>query len=66
MLEKDPSKRISAENALNHSYFTSEMDIEKDCKQILFKDMSNVSSPSHFSKAKDFDMTPTSKGQSRK
>jgi serine/threonine protein kinase len=29
MLEKDPSKRISAENALNHSYFTSEMDIEK-------------------------------------
>lgn len=27
MLEKDPSKRISAEAALNHSYFMSEMEV---------------------------------------
>jgi hypothetical protein len=27
MLEKDPKKRISAENALNHPYFGGSMDI---------------------------------------
>lgn len=35
MLEKDPSKRISAELALNHPYFTGEMDIEKEQKIVL-------------------------------
>jgi serine/threonine protein kinase len=32
MLEKDPSKRISAEAALNHPCFMSEMDIEWETK----------------------------------
>lgn len=27
MLEKDPLKRISADGALNHPYFSSEMEI---------------------------------------
>ena len=42
------------------------MDIEKDCKAVLFKDLSNISSPTNFLKTKDFEMTPTSMGQSRK
>lgn len=28
MLDKDPTKRISAEAALNHQYFSGDMDIE--------------------------------------
>jgi serine/threonine protein kinase len=28
MLEKDPHKRISADGALNHAYFQSEMEVE--------------------------------------
>ncbi len=32
MLEKDPLKRISAESALNHTYFMSEMDVEWETK----------------------------------
>lgn len=32
MLEKDPQKRISAESALNHPFFVSDMDIEMPLK----------------------------------
>ena len=28
MLDKDPTKRISAEAALNHQYFSGDMDVE--------------------------------------
>jgi serine/threonine protein kinase len=34
MLEKDPLKRISADGALNHPYFTSEMEIEMPLKEL--------------------------------
>jgi serine/threonine protein kinase len=32
MLEKDPAKRISAEGALVHPYFCSNMDLEMETK----------------------------------
>lgn len=64
MLEKDPTKRISAETALSHGYFTGEMDIEKEQKKIFreitnvttnlkLKEMDPIFSPSIASKKKD-------------
>jgi serine/threonine protein kinase len=48
MLEKDPSNRISAENALAHPYFYPDMDIEMESKP-LFKQ--SISSPSYYFKS---------------
>lgn len=34
MLERDPKRRLSAEAALNHSFFSNEMDIEVPLKEL--------------------------------
>jgi calcium-dependent protein kinase len=60
MLEKDPARRISAETALVHPYFTG-TELEHEPK--LFRELSNYSSPSHL-KQKDLERTPSSLGQS--
>lgn len=61
MLEKDPSNRISAENALSHPYFYPDMDIEVESKPI-FKH--SISSPSYYFKSCDVE-TPTSGSRKR-
>jgi calcium-dependent protein kinase len=64
MLEKDPTKRISAEVALSHGYFTGEMDIEKEQKKVFrettnftpslkMKESDTIFSPSIVSKRKE-------------
>lgn len=35
MLEKEPHRRISAEEALYHPYFSSEMEVERPEKKVL-------------------------------
>jgi hypothetical protein len=45
MLEKDPIKRMSAEAALSHPYFTG-MEVEVENK-FAFRELSNYSSPWH-------------------
>lgn len=34
MLERDPKRRISAENALKHAFFNNEMDVEVPLKEV--------------------------------
>lgn len=72
MLEKDPLRRISAEAALNHPYFLSEMEVEVEHKA-PFRELSNYSSPSHHIKPqemtpsrKEEKLTPSSLGHSHK
>ena len=43
MLEKDPSRRISADTALNHPYFTGLMEAETGATPGLLKSLSNRS-----------------------
>jgi serine/threonine protein kinase len=66
MLEKDPVKRVSAEAALNHPCFMSEMDIEKDVKMTAFKEITNTSTPTYYLKSKDLEMTPSCMNQGKK
>lgn len=56
MLEKNPYKRITADAALNHPYFTGMMEIERDHKSIL-RELSLNTFPS---KMKDVELTPSS------
>lgn len=56
MLEKDPTRRISAEMALKHPYFTGEMEIE--CSEnTIFKEMTNAKSIGKFSPETPSSMT---------
>lgn len=61
MLEKDPSKRISAEEALTHPYFFPDMDIEVENKYQL---KSGISSPSYYFKTTNIE-TPTCSARKR-
>jgi len=63
MLEKDPIKRMSAEAALSHPYFTG-MEVEVENK-FAFRELSNYSSPSHL-KSKDLVRTPSTLGQTKR
>lgn len=42
------------------------MDIEWETKGGVFKELAIVNSPSHYSKTKDLEMTPSSMGQTKK
>lgn len=64
MLEKDPSRRITAEAALAHPYFTGAMEIEPQIKT-AFRELSNYSSPMSL-KGRDLERTPSSLGRSKK
>lgn len=44
MLEKDPSRRITAEAALTHPYFSGAMEVETQVKT-AFRELSNYGSP---------------------
>lgn len=57
MLEKDPSKRISSECALEHAYFSAATEMEEE-KQI-FKDISNREKTNGIEKLMSYELTPT-------
>jgi serine/threonine protein kinase len=64
MLDKDPTRRITAEAALAHPYFTGAMEVETPAKT-AFRELSNYSSPLSL-KGRDLERTPSSLGQSKK